>query len=88
VALALVVVGVSAHQLDSWSPPLPLDLAVPVALYSVASLARRRWISIASLAASLAVTYGLILAQQLLRDAASPLPRQARSLPGHPVSNG
>jgi signal transduction histidine kinase len=74
-ALALVGVGVTAHQLDSWSPPLPLDLAVPVALYSVASLTRRRWISIASLAASLAITYGLILAQQLVKEAAStPIP--------------
>jgi signal transduction histidine kinase len=71
VALALVGVGVTAHQLDSWSTPLPLDLAVPVALYSVASLTRRRWISIASLAAFLAITYSLILAPQLVRESAS-----------------
>ncbi|MFD0578218.1 DUF7134 domain-containing protein [Dactylosporangium darangshiense] len=39
-AFALVVVGVTAHRLDSWSPPLPLDLAVPFALYSVVSQAQ------------------------------------------------
>ncbi|MCP2322167.1 signal transduction histidine kinase [Hamadaea flava] len=70
-ALALVGIGVTAHQLDSWSPPLPLDLAVPVALYSVASLARRRWTAIWCLAAALAITYGLILAPQVTWEAAS-----------------
>jgi signal transduction histidine kinase len=73
-ALVLVGVGVAAHQLDSWSPTLPLDLAVPVALYSVASLAPRRWISAVSLAASLAITYSLILAQPLVRETASTPP--------------
>jgi signal transduction histidine kinase len=74
VALALVGIGVAGHQLETWSKPLPLDLAVPLVLYSVASLAARRWISVVSLAASLAVTYGLILAQPLLREAASTPP--------------
>jgi signal transduction histidine kinase len=71
VALALVGVGVTAHQLDAWSPTLPLDLVVPLVLYSVASLAPKRWTSIAALAASLAITYSLILAQPLIQETAA-----------------
>lgn len=70
VALALVVVGVTAHQLLSWSKPLPLDLAVPFALYSVVSLAQKRWISVVSLGASLAITYSVTLAQWFVRETA------------------
>jgi signal transduction histidine kinase len=70
VALALAVAGVTAHQLLSWSNPLPLDLAVPFALYTVVSLAQQRWISVISLGAALAITYGVTVARWWLRETA------------------
>jgi signal transduction histidine kinase len=72
VALGLAGIGIAAHRLDSWSPSLPLDLALPIVLFWVANLTRKRWISIAALAASLVVIYGLILWPQFVWQPPAP----------------
>lgn len=48
-AFALVVAGTLGHQLDSQINAPLLDYAEPIVLYTVASLARPRWVSFAAL---------------------------------------
>jgi signal transduction histidine kinase len=54
-ALAGTAAMAYAHLVDPLISATPLDLAAPVALYSVAAAELRRWISYASLAAGLVV---------------------------------
>ena len=56
-AFLLVAVGVTGHQVDSpISVPL-VDFALPIVLYTLASLARRRWVPLVTLAASVLGSY-------------------------------
>jgi signal transduction histidine kinase len=54
VALALAVIGAVGHQYFGVLNVLPIDLVVPIALYSVAARMRRRWITVAVTATLLA----------------------------------
>jgi signal transduction histidine kinase len=49
-ALVLTAAGAAGHQFDPRLGLQPLDLAVPIVLYLVASRARARWVPVASLA--------------------------------------
>lgn len=84
VALVLAGVGGIAHQLDPRFGAQPLDLAVPVALYVVASSARTRRTSAVALAATVTVAYLVRLFDELTPSGKLPLPRSAFSLPSRP----
>jgi signal transduction histidine kinase len=64
-AFGLAAASAVLHQLDAQMPRFPMDLAVLVTLYSVASLARSRRVSLAVLAAALVGLYLLTLATGL-----------------------
>jgi signal transduction histidine kinase len=74
-ALAAATAAVGSHLVAQGWPMLPIDYAVPVALYTLASLARRRWVPLASLVVLLIGAFVLIFDWQLgtkpvpLRDA-------------------
>ena len=64
-AFVLVVAGAAGHQLDSRiSAPL-IVYAVPIVLYTLASLARNRWVPAAALLLSMAGNYGIGLYNQV-----------------------
>ncbi|WP_063828670.1 sensor histidine kinase [Actinopolymorpha alba] len=56
-ALLLAVIGATAHALDPYVPLQPLDLAVPIILYTLASRIQSRWIPRVALGGVLASTY-------------------------------
>jgi signal transduction histidine kinase len=59
VAVVLAVAGATGHQLDPRvSVPL-IDFAVPIVLYTLASLARTRWVPLSVLAVIAAVHYAI-----------------------------
>jgi len=61
-ALALVAIGAAGHQLDPRFALEPLDLAVPIVLFTVASLSRTRWVAATAASATLVGTYLVTLA--------------------------
>jgi len=64
-AFALVIAGAAGHQFDSRiSAPL-IDYAVPIVLYTLASLARNRWVPAVALLLSMAGNYGIGLYNQV-----------------------
>jgi hypothetical protein len=72
-ALALATAGAAGHLIDPMFPVLPLDLAVPVVLYTVtASSTRPRWISWAVTAALGVGVFAVNLANQYLAGAEPP----------------
>jgi signal transduction histidine kinase len=57
VALVIAGVGVGGHRLYAQFGLQPLDLALPIVLYTVASRARARWVSAAALAVVVTVDW-------------------------------
>ncbi|HEY0448614.1 sensor histidine kinase [Actinophytocola sp.] len=83
-ALVLATIGATAHQLAFDSPgsrvefPTLLELAVPITLYTLASRARSRRISMAALAVILVVELAVNIINPMIADAqAPPSPRVA-----------
>jgi signal transduction histidine kinase len=82
VALAIVGVGAAVHQLDRRFDLRPVDFAVPIVLYAVASLARRRWHAGVALAVTLVGAYLVTLGA--LIGARAPAGKLAAPLAGTP----
>jgi signal transduction histidine kinase len=61
-ALILAAIGAAGHQLDPRFALEPLDFAVPIVLYTVASRARTRWVAATAASATLVGTYLVTLA--------------------------
>lgn len=60
-AVALTVIGATAHQLEPSIGLKPLDLAVPISAYVLATSARPRWLSVVALAIILVDSYAVHL---------------------------
>jgi signal transduction histidine kinase len=79
-AFALVIAGAAGHQFDSRiSAPL-IDYAVPIVLYTLASLARNRWVPAAALLLAMAGNYGIGLYSQVYPIEGPPPPDKAGAL--------
>ena len=82
-AFALVIGGAAGHQFDGRiSAPL-IAYAVPIVLYTLASLARNRWVPAAALLLSMAGNYGIGLYTQVYPIEGPAPPDKVRAvLPG------
>jgi signal transduction histidine kinase len=71
-AFAFVVLGAAGHEFDARiSAPL-IDYAVPIVLYTLASLARRRWVPVVGLVVAVLTQYWISLFGQQYPFASKP----------------